>query len=200
MTSQNQPLNQNLDFNNLNSGREDEQNLSSSSSSSSSRPSLLPYQALMRFKKAAALEDQAEFFCPATAKEKDRAAKLEALVLENNNDMKKMNKTYTQLIVERAQEIGLSMDFLSTKENSKYKNFTAKIQQQKPLKFNKLDKFAAKIESDVDIIGNAAIDTIKALESGQEHQVMFHLTNIVDDTRDARSEANLRRLIIRDAA
>jgi hypothetical protein len=48
------------------------------------------------------------------AKEKDQAAKLEALVLETNNDMKKMSKTYTELIVERAQEVDPSMDFLST--------------------------------------------------------------------------------------
>jgi hypothetical protein len=41
------------------------------------------------------------------------------------------------------------------------------VKEVKPLRFNKLDKFAAKIESDVEIIGNAAIDTIKALESSQ---------------------------------
>jgi hypothetical protein len=33
-------------------------------------------------------------------KEKDQAAKLEALVLESNNDMKKMSKTYIELIIE----------------------------------------------------------------------------------------------------
>jgi hypothetical protein len=74
------------------------------------------------------------------------------------------------------------------------------IKEVKPLRFNKMDKFAAKIESDVDIIGNATIDTIKALESGQEHQAMFHLTNIVDVAKDTRSEVNLKRLEIRDAA
>jgi hypothetical protein len=47
---------------------------------------------------------------------------------------------------------------------------------------------------------NASIDTIKALESGQEHQAMFHLINIVDVARNTRSEANLKRLEIRDAA
>jgi hypothetical protein len=61
-----------------------------------------------------------------------------------------------------------------------------------------MDKFTAKIESDVDIIGNTAIDIIKAFVSGQEHQTMFHLTNIVDVTRDARSKANLKRLEIRE--
>jgi hypothetical protein len=42
------------------------------------------------------------------------------------------------------------------------------IKEVKSLRFNKMDKFAAKIESDVDIIRYAAIDTIKALESGQD--------------------------------
>jgi hypothetical protein len=70
----------------------------------------------------------------------------------------------------------------------------------KPLRYNKLDKFAAKIESDVDIIGNAAVDSIKVLESCQQHQAIFHLTNIVDITRDIKSEINLKRLENRDAA
>jgi hypothetical protein len=40
------------------------------------------------------------------------------------------------------------------------------VKEVKPLRYNKMDKFAAKIESDIDIIVNAAINTIKTLESG----------------------------------
>jgi hypothetical protein len=206
MTNQDEPPNQNFDLNYQNIIRDDGKNVSSSSSSSSSRPQLLPYQALARLRKEADLEDQAEFFCPAMAKEKDRAAKLENLVLEEKNEMSKKDKTYTQLTVERAQEIDPSMDFLPTSKKIAMMKLYSKdptampIKEVKPLRYNKLDKFAAKIESDVDIIGNAAIDTIKALESGQNYHAMFHLTNIVDLTRDTRSEANLKRLQLRDAA
>jgi hypothetical protein len=76
MTKENQPPNQNLDFGNNQGGHEDLNNLSSSSSSSSSRPPISPYRQLLRFKEAAGLTDPAEFVCPATAKEKDRAAKI----------------------------------------------------------------------------------------------------------------------------
>jgi hypothetical protein len=51
------------------------------------------------------------------------------------------------------------------------------IKEVKPLRFNKMDKFASKIESNVDIIGNAAIDTIKTLESIQEHQAIQSIKN-----------------------
>jgi hypothetical protein len=206
MTNQNQSPFQNLGKDDLNRVRDDDQNVSSSSSSSSSRPQMTPYQALTRFRKEVGLENPGEFFCPATAKEKDRAAKLEALVVENRNEMDKANKTYTQLTVERAQEIDPSMDFLPTSKKIAMQKFYSKdptampVKEVKPLRYNKLDRFAAKIESDVDIIGNAAIDSIKVLESGQQHQAMFHLTNIVDLARDARSEANLKRLEIRDTA
>jgi hypothetical protein len=63
-----------------------------------------------------------------------------------------------------------------------------------------MDKFAAKIETDVDIIGNAAVESIKAIESNQQKQTIFHLTNIVDMARDTKSEANLKRLEIKNAA
>jgi hypothetical protein len=69
----------------LNRVRDDEQNLSSSSSSSSSRPPMSAYRHLLQFKEAARLIDQAEFVCPATAKEKDRAAKLEAIARDATN-------------------------------------------------------------------------------------------------------------------
>jgi hypothetical protein len=42
------------------------------------------------------------------------------------------------------------------------------------------------------------VDSIKAIEGNQPHQAIFHLTNIVDLARDARSIANLKRLEIRD--
>jgi hypothetical protein len=45
----------------------------------------LAYRQLLRFKEVAGLADQVEFVCPATAKEKDRAAKLEALAKETTN-------------------------------------------------------------------------------------------------------------------
>jgi hypothetical protein len=41
------------------------------------------------------------------------------------------------------------------------------IKEVKPLRFNRIDKFAAKIETNVDIIGNAAIKSIKAIEGNQ---------------------------------
>jgi hypothetical protein len=152
------------------------------------------------------LENPAEFFCLAMAKEKDRAAKIEALVVENKNEISKAEKTYTELVVERAQEVDPSMDFLSTSKKISMMKLYSKdpsampIKEVKPLRFNKVDKFAAKIETDVDIIGNAAVESIKAIEGNQPHQAIFHLTNIVDMARDARSEANQKRLEIRDAA
>jgi hypothetical protein len=51
-----------------------------------------------------------------------------------------------------------------------------------------MDKFAAKIETDVDIIGNAAVESFKAIEGNQQHQAIFHLTNIVDIARDTRRD------------
>jgi hypothetical protein len=74
------------------------------------------------------------------------------------------------------------------------------IKEVKPLRFNKVDKFAAKIETDVNIIGNATVESIKAIEGNQLHQAIFHLTKFVDLSRDARSEANLKRLEVGDAA
>jgi hypothetical protein len=43
------------------------------------------------------------------------------------------------------------------------------VKEVKLLRYNKMDKFVAKIESAVDIIRNAAVNSIKALESVQEH-------------------------------
>jgi hypothetical protein len=71
MTSQDQPPNQNLEKSKFGGGHDDLNNLSSFSSSSSSRQLITPYQAPTRFRKETGLENQAEFFCPATAKEKD---------------------------------------------------------------------------------------------------------------------------------
>jgi hypothetical protein len=142
----------------------------------------------------------------AMAKEKNRAAKLETLVVENKNDMDKANKSYTQLTVERAQEIDPSMDFLNTSKKIALQKFYNKdpvimpVKEVKPLRFNKIDKFTEKVETDVDIIGNAAVESIKAIEGDKPHQAIFHLTNIVDLARDARSEANLKMLEIRDNA
>jgi hypothetical protein len=63
------------------------------------------------------LEIRQNFFCPCpvTAKEKDRAAKLEALVREGINEMNKASKTYTELIVENRSFRGF-FDYL--KEDS----------------------------------------------------------------------------------
>jgi hypothetical protein len=72
------------------------------------------------------------------------------------------------------------MDFLSTSKKIAMQKFYSKdptampIKEVKPLRFNKMDKFATKIETDVDIIGNAAVELITAIESGQEHQAMLH--------------------------
>jgi hypothetical protein len=82
MTSQGQPPSQNSGNNDLNQVIDNEQNVSSSSSSSSSRPPMSAYRHLLQFKEAAGLIDQAEFDCPRMAKEKDRAAKLEAIAKE----------------------------------------------------------------------------------------------------------------------
>jgi hypothetical protein len=159
---------------------------------------------LLQFGEAAKLTDQAEFVCPETAKEKDRVAKLESIVKEATNEMNKANKSYTELIIERSQETDPSMDFLSTSKKIAIQKFYNKdptampIKENKPLRFNKVDKFAAKVEIDVDIIGNAAVESIKAIEGNQFYQAIFHLTNIVDLARDARSEANLKRFEIRD--
>jgi hypothetical protein len=88
----------------------------------------------LRFKEAAGFGNQAEFFYPAMAKEKDRAAKIEALVLEGKNDMNKATKSYTQLIVERAQEVGPSMNFLSTSKKIAMQKFYSKDPMAMPIK------------------------------------------------------------------
>jgi hypothetical protein len=71
MTNQDESVSQNLPNIDLNKVTDDEQNISSSSSSSSSRPPVSAYQTLLRFKESAGFGNQAEFFCPAMAKEKD---------------------------------------------------------------------------------------------------------------------------------
>jgi hypothetical protein len=193
-----------LDNVDLNRVRDNEQNLRLSSSSSSSRPPISAYRQLLQYKEAAGFTNQAEFVCPGMAKEKDRAAKLEALAKESIDEMNKANKSYTQLIVERSQEKDPSIDFLSTSQKIAMKKFYSKdptaipVKEVKPLRYNKMDKFAAKIETNVDIIGNAVVKSIKAFEDNKPHLAMFHLTNIVDLARDTRSETNLKRLEVRD--
>jgi hypothetical protein len=100
-----------LNLNNGNDGTEVEQNLSSSSSSSSSHPILSCFGNLTRRNKEIGLQDSSDFFNLKMLKEKDRAAKLEALVKEVQNDLAKPSKSYTQLFIERAQEVDFSMDF-----------------------------------------------------------------------------------------
>jgi hypothetical protein len=120
------------------------------------------------------------------------------------DEMQKANKTYTELIVERAHEKDPSMDFLSTSQKIAMQKIYNKdptampVKDVKPLRYNNADKFAAKIETDVNIIGNAAVESIKAIEDNKPHLAMFHLTNIVDLARDTRSETNLKRLEVRD--
>jgi hypothetical protein len=70
MSNKDQQPSQNLDFDNLQGGHGDLNNLSSSSSSSSSQPPVSAYRTLLRFKEAAGFGNQAEFFCPAMAKKK----------------------------------------------------------------------------------------------------------------------------------
>jgi hypothetical protein len=60
-----------------------------------------PYRHSLQFKEAAGFADQTEFVCPAMAKEKDKAVKLEAITKEAANEMQKASKSYTELIVER---------------------------------------------------------------------------------------------------
>jgi hypothetical protein len=60
----------------------------------------------------------------------------------------------------------------------------------KPLRFNKVDKFAPKIENEIDSIGNAATQTVKAYEINDPHSSMFHRGNITQLTRDVRSSRN----------
>jgi hypothetical protein len=80
----------------------------------------------MRCRKETGLENPGEFFYPSTAKKKDCTAKVEALVLETKNDMKKMSKTYIELIIERAEKIDPSMDFLSTSKKIAMQKFYSK--------------------------------------------------------------------------
>jgi hypothetical protein len=89
---------------------------------------------ILRFKEAAGLTDQAEFVCPATAKKKDRAAKLEAIAKEATNEMNKAGKSYTELIVERSQETNPSMDFLSTSQKIAIQKFYSKDPMAMPVK------------------------------------------------------------------
>jgi hypothetical protein len=184
MTSQHEPTEQNFGNSDLNKVTDDDQNTSSSSSSSSSRPQISPYRHLLQFKEAAGLLDQAKFVCPGMAKEKDRAAKLEAIAKGGIDEMQKASKTYTELIVERAHEKDPSMDFLSTSQRIAMQKFYNKdptampVKEIKPLRYSNTDKFAAKVETDVNIIGNAAVESIKAIEGNRPYQAIFHLTNI----------------------
>jgi hypothetical protein len=75
----------------------------------------------MRCRKETGLKDQAEFFYPATAKEKNRAAKLEVLVLEHNNDIKKMSKIYTELIGKSSRSGSFNRFFKYIKKDSNAK-------------------------------------------------------------------------------
>jgi hypothetical protein len=67
-----------------------------------------------------------------------------------------------------------------------------------PLNFSKIDKFASKIEANADMIGNAVIVASQAFGSNDEAERMVHLNNILDLTRNIKSEANLERLKIRN--
>jgi cellobiose-specific phosphotransferase system component IIA len=60
------------------------------------------------------------------AKEKDRASKLEAIAKEATNEMNKASKSYTELIVERTQEVDPSMDFLSISKKIAMQKFYSK--------------------------------------------------------------------------
>jgi hypothetical protein len=97
MTSDVDLSEQNSDLNNQNRTRDDGKNPSSSSSSSSSRPPPSNYRQLLMFKEAAGLKEPAEFVCPGMAKEKDRAARLEAIAKDSIEKMKKASKSYTEL-------------------------------------------------------------------------------------------------------
>jgi hypothetical protein len=64
----------------------------------------------MKFKK----ETPGRIFLSNNIQRKRLNHKIKSINLENNNDRKKMSKIYTELIIERAQEVDPSMDFLST--------------------------------------------------------------------------------------
>jgi hypothetical protein len=68
----------------------------------------------------------------------------------------------------------------------------------KPLRFNKLEKFATKLENEIDTIGNAVAQAVKSFEQQDPYFLMFHLGKIIQLGRDARSEMNSKRLEIRD--
>jgi hypothetical protein len=65
--------------------------------------------------------------------------------------MNKADKSYTELIVERSQETDPSMDFLSSSKKIAMQEFYSKdptampVKEVKPLRFNKIDKFAPKM-------------------------------------------------------
>jgi hypothetical protein len=102
--------------------------------------------------------------------------------------------------VEMAQEVDPSMDFLDINKKIALQKFYSKDpavmpnKEIRPLRFNKLNKFTAKLENEIDTIDNAVVQTVKSFEQQNLHSSMFHMGNVIEIYRDARNELNLKRL------
>jgi hypothetical protein len=66
----------------------------------------------------------------------------------------------------------------------------------KPLKNNRLDKFASNVEINFDLVGNAQLKAIEALEQGERDVGFWQLQNASDFIRNGHALANLERLRI----
>jgi hypothetical protein len=105
MTKEHQPLTQNNDIVILNDNNDEERNLSSSSSSSSSHPQFSAYTTLNNLKKQYSIEENAKFINFGKVKEKDWPAILLKEKEKNISDKSKLQKSFIELFMERAQEV-----------------------------------------------------------------------------------------------
>jgi hypothetical protein len=204
MTQENQS-NDNLDINSqINGGQH----------KSSSRPQIgvfrpghemaPPYTNLLRVKESMDIFEPKTFINIGRARKKDQEKTLESIAKEVVDNQDKLNKSYSDLFIERAQETDPGMDFLDPAKRVALHKFYSKqpqampIKEVKPLKSSRMDKFASNIITNTDIIGNAVITAAQAFESNEEDVGMTHLSNILDLSRNIRSEANIERLKIRN--
>jgi hypothetical protein len=163
-----------------------------------------PYTNLCREKAKMNIDESKSFINIGRIRKKDQDKALENIVKEINDDKDKDGKTYSELFIDRAQEVDPGMDFLEPAKRLALQKFYSKqpqampIKEVKPLKYSKIDKFAANIITNADIIGNAAIIASQAFETGNKAQGMTHLSNILDLSRNIRSEANIERVKVRN--
>jgi hypothetical protein len=173
-------------------------------SSSSSRLRASDFANLLRYKKQFGLENKKKFLNFGRLKEKDQPTALDQVGKKVQIDMANNNKSHLMLISDRARNVDPGMDFLDTSKkvalNKLYLSDPVAMpaKEVKPLKFNNMDKFASDVQLNADLIGNASILLAKAIDEESPQEAMFHVDNILDISRNLRSESTLKRIGIKD--